>query len=91
MESAVSDRRKGKRICERANGDHPANMNDIPRLCCCSNREAWCDLHLCRHPPMFPIRSATADEADLPLKATLGYGLPCLLSGGVDSPSHFIH
>lgn len=91
MKSAVSALRKGKRICEKANGDHPANMNDVPRHCCCSSRERWCDLHLYDHPPMFPMGSATAEEAGLPLKASLGYELPGLLSGGVDSPPHFIH
>lgn len=35
LKSAVSGQRKGKRICENANGDHPANITDIHRHCCC--------------------------------------------------------
>lgn len=31
FKSAISAHRKGKRICEKANGDHPANMGDIHR------------------------------------------------------------
>lgn len=80
MKSAVAAPRKGKRICEKVNSDHPPNMDDSHRTAAASTERYCTPFQLCHQPLLPHLGFATVvKEVNLPVKTVLCHGVACLL------------